>query len=114
MTSYVPSWRNFVNLGNLYSVRPWENVTAKDFPTISHNSVNLGRLYAPVRLTKKRPLGWGYFDDGSVFIAPRTYMNHDAFEARMKLAAHFVSSPSPKLQAIRQEDVHRKRLIVIR
>lgn len=77
-----------------------------------HNSVNLGSLYAPSR--SKEPPGWAYFDDGSVFILPFGWFPHHAFEAQMKIAAHFVSEPTPKMQEIGQRNPHQRRYIVIK
>jgi hypothetical protein len=60
-----------------------------------------------------RPKGWAYFEDGSVFVAPANYMDHEAFETRMQIVEHFVSGPSPTLLEIRKTDPDRRRLIVI-
>ena len=110
MTCYVQSWRNYVNLGKLYSAMPWGTVFKSDLPTPSPFRVNVG---SPVGLSSAGPSGWGYFEDGSVYVALHKYLSHEALEARMKIAAHFVSYPSPRLQAIREQDAQRKRLIVI-
>lgn len=76
--------------------------------------VNLGKLYSTARLIRKRPPSWAYFDDGSIFIMPYTYLDHDAFELRMKVIAPFVSAPALRMQANRQSDALRKRLVVIK
>ncbi|KAH3949025.1 hypothetical protein HBI70_124770 [Parastagonospora nodorum] len=75
--------------------------------------VNLGKLFSTTRLTKKRPTSWAYFDDGSIFIVPYTYLDHDAFELRMKVIAPFISAPTLRMQANRQSDALKKRLVVI-
>jgi hypothetical protein len=104
------AYRNFVNLGSLYSIP--QHAVLPRFGLRESNTVNLGNLYAPSK--DKRPPGWAYFEDGSVFILPFGWAAHDAFEARMKIAAHFVNGPTPKMQDTRREDVHRKRFIVIK
>ncbi|KAF2032271.1 hypothetical protein EK21DRAFT_110215 [Setomelanomma holmii] len=104
---------NFVNLGQLYSRAPWATLLATKPAQSSKNSVNLGRLYEPIGASKKRPLGWAYFDDGSVYVHPRDYLDHDTFEARMKVFEHFVLNPSPNLQATRKSDHEKRRLIVV-
>ncbi|KAF1841602.1 uncharacterized protein K460DRAFT_358334 [Cucurbitaria berberidis CBS 394.84] len=78
---------------------------------VQKNFVNLGNLYTRIKVP--RPPGWAYFDDGSIFIVPYGWLPHHGFEKRMSLAASFISSPSPKIQAIRQEDPLRSRLILI-
>jgi hypothetical protein len=60
-----------------------------------------------------RPKGWAYFEDGSVFVAPADYMDHEALETRMRTVEHFVLCPSPTLLEIRKNDPDRRRLIVI-
>jgi hypothetical protein len=102
--------RNYVNLGNLYSIP--QHVLMRPFSPVEPNMVNLGNLYTPSK--DKRPPGWAYFDDGSVFILPYGWFSHDAFEARMKIAAYFVNGPTPKMQEMRRENVHRKRFIIIK
>jgi hypothetical protein len=81
---------------------------------VSRNFVNLGNLYGGFLPTKKRPCGWGYFADGSMFIVPHGYLSHAAFELRMKVAAHVVSAPTPKMRAMSQNDPLRRRLVVIK
>jgi hypothetical protein len=81
---------------------------------VSSNFVNLGNLYGSFLPTKKRPSGWGYFEDGSIFIAPHGYLNHAAFEMRMKVTAHVVAAPTAKMQAMGQNDPYRKRFVVIK
>jgi len=76
--------------------------------------VNLGKLYNATRIIGKRPSGWAYFDDGSVFIMPYTYLDHDAFELRMKGIAPFVSAPTLRMQAKRPSDALRKRFVIIK
>ncbi|KAI4956101.1 hypothetical protein J4E91_000311 [Alternaria rosae] len=105
------AYGNYVNLGSLYSVPPWGTVPPFGLSRPQHNSVNLGSLYA--RSKSKFPTGWAYFEDGSVFILPFAWLPHDAFEARMKIAAQFVSGPTPKMQEMRRESPHRKRFIII-
>ncbi|KAF2691735.1 hypothetical protein K458DRAFT_381577 [Lentithecium fluviatile CBS 122367] len=106
MASFVRMSKNFVNLGTLYSPLyanpPWRP---------SGTKVNLGNLYTAQFY--QRRTGFGYFEDGSIFINPRGYAEHDAFEAEMKLLLPFVRGPSPKLEQIRQSSDERKRLIVI-
>ncbi|CAE7206934.1 hypothetical protein PTTW11_09630 [Pyrenophora teres f. teres] len=104
------AYRNYVNLGRLYSIPPCA-ITPSHGLVTSRNTVNLGSLYAPSR--SLTPPGWAYFDDGSVFILPAGWFPHHVFEARMKIAAHFVSEPTPKMQELRQNGQHRKRCIII-
>lgn len=106
------AYGNYVNLGSLYSVPPWGTVPPFGLSRPQHNSVNLGSLYA--RSKSKFPTGWAYFEDGSVFILPFAWLPHDAFEARMRIAAQFVSGPTPRMQEIRRESPHRKRFIIIK
>jgi hypothetical protein len=106
------AYGNYVNLGGLYSIPPWGTVPSFGLTRPQSNTVNLGTLYA--RSKFKYPTGWAYFEDGSVFILPFAWLPHDAFEARMKIAAHFVSGPTPKMQEIRRENPHRKRFIIIK
>jgi hypothetical protein len=110
--SFLRAHNNYVNLGRLYSIPPWGTVPPYGLIRPQNNFVNLGNLYS--RSTSKYPPGWAYFDDGSVFILPSGWCPHDAFEARMKIAAHFVSSPTPKMQQTRAKNPHMKRLIVIK
>jgi hypothetical protein len=111
MTSYVRPSRNFVNLGNLYKGRLRLKVTTH--VCASQNFVNLGNLYSFNPLPQ-RPHGFGYFEDGSLFIAPRAYLEHDVFEARMKSAAQLFSASVPDIQAIEAKRSHGKRVIVIK
>ncbi|KAI2478663.1 hypothetical protein Ptr902_09629 [Pyrenophora tritici-repentis] len=104
------AYRNYVNLGRLYSMPPYA-ITPSRGLVRSRNTVNLGNLYASSR--SLTPPGWAYFDDGSVFILPARWLPHDVFEARMKIAAHFVSEPTPKMQEMRHNDQRRKRCIII-
>lgn len=106
-----PVLGNLVNLGSLYSVPPRGSVASLGLARSLYNSVNLGGLYA--RSKRKYPTGYAYFEDGSVFIHPQLWLPHDALEARMKIAAHFVNGPTPKMQAIRKQDPHRTRFIII-
>jgi hypothetical protein len=76
--------------------------------------VNLGKLFSTTRLIKKRPTSWAYFDDGSIFVVPYTYLDHDAFELRMKVIAPLISAPTLRMQANRQSDALKKRLVVIK
>jgi hypothetical protein len=100
MTFHVRPSKNFANLGTLYQkilhVRH------------SNNHVNLGNLYLNIPF-----LGHGYFDDGSVFIAPRSYLRHDIFEARMKIAAQLLSTPVRQITAMEDKRSHGKRVIVV-
>jgi hypothetical protein len=100
MTFHVRPSENFVNLGTLYQrilhVRQ------------SNNRVNLGNLYS------NNPfLGYGYFDDGSIFIAPRAYLKHEVFEARMKIAAQLLSTPVRQTMATKDKLSHGERVIVV-
>jgi hypothetical protein len=113
MAYHVRSYKNYVNLGNLYSAKPWHDVTYLTAWKTPRNAVNLGRLYAPARTLRESPAGWGYFEDGSVFLVPRFYLNHDAFETRMRMASYFVSDPPPELKTRRQIDPLMQRLVVI-
>ncbi|KAF1947350.1 hypothetical protein EJ02DRAFT_365678 [Clathrospora elynae] len=110
-TVYRRAHNNFVNLGRLYSVPPWGTVPIYGLTKPQNNFVNLGNLYAHTK--NRKPPGWAYFDDGSVFIAPYGWFPHDVFERRMKIAARFVSDPTPKLQETRRENPHKKRFIII-
>jgi hypothetical protein len=74
--------------------------------------VNLGTLYTQVRL--RRRSGWAYSEDGSMFVAPFGYIDHDALEMRMRVAAYLVSSPTSKLHAIRQSHPKEDRFLVIK
>ena len=112
MSRHVRVSRNFVNLGKLYSVQPWNTAPSFDSVQVPINFVNLGSLYT--RTANQRPPSWAYFDDGSIFIVPRSWLPHDELEKRMNLAAQFVNNPTPKIQVIRQEDPRKKRLILIR
>lgn len=105
------AYRNFVNLGRLYSIPPWGSVPPFGLARPQHNSVNLGALYA--RSKSKNPIGYAYFEDGSVFILPFAWLPHDAFEARMKIAAQFVSGPTPKMREIRKTNRQMERFIII-
>ncbi|KAG9189608.1 hypothetical protein G6011_06476 [Alternaria panax] len=109
--SFRRAHSNFVNLGRLYSISPLASVPSPPLVRPRYNRVNLGTLYA--RSKSKYPVGYAYFEDGSIFILPSCWLPHEAFEARMKIAAQFVSGPTPKMQAIRREDPHRKRFIII-
>jgi hypothetical protein len=80
----------------------------------SKNFVNLGNLYSSFLPSRKRPSGWGYLDDGSIFIMPNGYLDHAAFEMRMKVTAHFISAPTPQMRTIRQSDPHKERFVVIK
>jgi len=102
MAGFVRMSKNFVNLGRLYSSPPWGG---------PRNAVNLGNLYTTS--SPKRPIGFAYFEDGSVFIKARAYAELDTFEAEMNLLQPFVRGPSPKLDQIRQTNAERQRLIVI-
>jgi hypothetical protein len=102
--------RNYVNLGTLYSIP--QHVLMRPFGVVEPSHVNLGNLYVPIK--DKRPPGWAYFDDGSVFILPYGWFSHDAFEARMKIAAHFVNGPTPKMQEKKQKNNLWKRFIIIK
>jgi hypothetical protein len=63
-------------------------------------------------------MGFGYFEDGSMFIATHDVADHHLMEARMKTAAHFVSRPSPRLQAMPQEqpqeELYKNRLLILK
>lgn len=104
--------RAYGNLGSLYSIPPPGAGPSFGLTRPQYNSVNLGSLYA--RSKHKFPTGWAYFEDGSVFILPFAWFPHDTFEARMKIAAQFVSGPTPKMQEIRRENPHMKRFIIIK
>lgn len=110
-TPPVRACRNFVNLGRLYSVPPWRTAKSYDVQPVKGNFVNLGNLYR--RVKNSSPPSWAYFDDGSVFIVPYGWLPHHVLEKRMNIATHFVNSPSPNLQEVRQKDAQRKRLILI-
>jgi hypothetical protein len=105
------AYGNYVNLGNLYSIPPWGRVPPFGLTTQQYNSVNLGNLYAR---KSKFPTGWAYFEDGSVFLLPFVWLPHEAFEARMKIAAHFISGPTPRMQEMRRENPHNTRFIIIK
>jgi hypothetical protein len=105
------AYGNFVNLGRLYSIPPWGSVPPFGLARPQYNSVNLGTLYA--RSKSKNPVGYAYFGDGSVFILPFAWLPHDAFEARMKIAAQFVNGPTPKMREIRKDNPHMGRFIII-
>jgi hypothetical protein len=98
--------RNFVNLGTLYEssfyVRP------------SRNFVNLGGFYAnSLSLEARNSSGHGYFDDGSMFIAPSSYLRHDVFETRMKIAAQLLSTRVRQSKVMADMRSHGDRVIVI-
>ncbi|CAO2657240.1 Nn.00g033660.m01.CDS01 [Neocucurbitaria sp. VM-36] len=111
MSRHVRVSGNFVNLGKLYSLQPWYTVPSLGSVQVPINSVNLGSLYT--RAANQRPPSWAYFHDGSIFIVPRSWFPHDKLEKHMNLAAQFIDNPTPKIQAIRQEDPRKKRLILI-
>lgn len=106
------AYGNYVNLGKLYSIPPWGIVPPYGLVRPQSNSVNLGNLYS--RAQSKRPSGWAYFEDGSVFILPFGWCAHDVFESRMKIAAHFVNGPTPRMQQVRAKNSDMKRFIVIK
>lgn len=85
-----------------------------NFVRPTKNYVNLGNLYQFKYLHKSTP-GWAYFEDGSMFIVPRDYVQHKILEARMNIVAHLVSNPRGKLHAqLRQhEDSTNSRFVVV-
>ncbi|XP_014551586.1 hypothetical protein COCVIDRAFT_42137 [Bipolaris victoriae FI3] len=105
------AYGNYVNLGKLYSIPPWGIVPPYGLVRPQSNSVNLGNLYS--RAQSKRPSGWAYFEDGSVFILPFGWCAHNVFESRMKIAAHFVNGPTPRMQQVRAKNSDMKRFVVI-
>jgi hypothetical protein len=114
MTSppYVRIWRNFVNLGNLYSVPPWGPVPTLALSHVQNNGVNLGDLYTNPK--RRRPYGWAYFEDGSIFILRAGWLSHDKFEERMRIVARFLHDPWPRLKALQEQNAMEKRLILIK
>ncbi|USP82453.1 hypothetical protein yc1106_09727 [Curvularia clavata] len=102
---------NYVNLGRLYSIPPWGTVPPYGLAGPQKNPVNLGNLYSNSQ--SKYPSGWAYFEDGSIFILPQGWCSHDTLEARMKILAHFVRSPTPKMQQIRATRTPMKRFVII-
>jgi hypothetical protein len=107
MWTHVSPSRNFVNLGNLYSHPQWAGHVRP-----SKNFVNLGILNQHSHL-KKPPAGYGYFDDGSIYIASCPYLEQDVFEARMKIVTQLFSTPAHNIAAIKAKRLHGKRVIVI-
>jgi hypothetical protein len=115
----------------LYSKKPWSTVKLRAFKistpphnseaqaepgvlgvsTPPHHSVNLGDFYK----IRRQPLdGWAYLDDGSVFLSPSGWTEHDVLQARLRLAAQYVRDPTPQSQVIRRNDPDRRRLLVIK
>jgi hypothetical protein len=103
----VHSSRNFVNLGTLYSLPPWAVPVHS-----SENDVNVC-IFNKYYESKKAPLGYGYFDDGSMYIASCAYLEHDVFEARMKIVTQLFSTSVHNIWAIEAKRSHGKRVIVI-
>jgi hypothetical protein len=97
---------NFLNLGTLYE--------SSFYVRISRNSVNLGSFYAnSLSLEARNSSGHGYFHDGSMFIAPSSYLRHDVFETRMKFAAQLLSTPVRQSKAMEDMRSHGEHVIVI-
>jgi hypothetical protein len=75
--------------------------------------VNLGLLYS------KSPggrAGWGYFEDGSVYLSMRPWgsdSDHAGFEAQMRFFEPFVRTPPADLGNTRLENPSLSRLIVL-
>lgn len=112
MSRHVSVSRNFVNLGKLYGLHNGDVVPYIRSAQVPINFVNLGNLYSPTK--NQWPPSWAYFEDGSVCIFPYKWLPHDEVERRMNLAAQFVNNPTPKIQAIRQQDPQRGRLVLIK
>ncbi|KZM19905.1 uncharacterized protein EKO05_0004287 [Ascochyta rabiei] len=92
--------QNFVNLGNFYSLQPWQEslrwrlAPKRRVDGSPQHGVNLGSLYrATFEAEYLQPRGWAYFEDGSIFVA-RHFYDHDEFQQLMNIAAYFVRSPS--------------------
>jgi hypothetical protein len=102
------AYRNYVNLGRLYSVPQWR--IGEEKPRDNH--VNLGNLYKTPK--RRMPPGWAYFDDGSVFVVPGKWIPDVSIEARMKIAAHIINDPTPKMQEIAFQGPYKRRYIVIK
>ncbi|KAF2643326.1 hypothetical protein P280DRAFT_249820 [Massarina eburnea CBS 473.64] len=98
---YVRMSRNFVNLGNLYKAwNPPQHILPHD-------------LASPYATTVAYPTGWGYFDDGSIYVNPVTGLSHEDFEAEMRALRSFVKGPSPKIDSLRRLDPDKQRLLVV-
>ncbi|KAJ4286103.1 hypothetical protein N0V90_013452 [Kalmusia sp. IMI 367209] len=117
MTNHVRVSRNTVNLGNLYGqslyVQPLKRRPSHGQPwrRPPQNSVNLGKLFAQPRC--KQPPSWAYFEDGSVYLEQRRYMDHNELEAEMRLLQSFVRQPTPDLVQTRYENPKLKRRILL-
>jgi hypothetical protein len=104
---HVRPSRNFVNLGTLYTHPQWTGLVRPS--DISVDLDTLDNYYE----SQKAPLGYGYFDDGSMYIAACAYLEHDVFEARMKIVTQLFSTSAHNIQAIEAKRLHGKRVIVI-
>ena len=100
--------QNFVSLGNLYSLQPWETSPRFRFASkynvagLPRHRVNLGRWYRTTNnLEYLQPRG-AYFEDGSMFVARHSYDYCD-FQGIMNLAAYFVRDPSGAKAALDRE-----------
>ncbi|KAF9699189.1 hypothetical protein EKO04_002986 [Ascochyta lentis] len=92
--------QNFLNLGNLYSLQPWQEslrwrlAPKRRVDGSPQHGVNLGNLYRTTfEAEYLQPRGWAYFEDGSIFVA-RHFYDHHKFQQLMNIAAHFVRDPS--------------------
>ena len=111
--------QNFVNLGNFYSLQPWQTSPRFRFTPkynaagLPRHRVNLGKLYrATANLEYLQPQGWAYFEDGSVFVARHNY-DHCNFQGIMNLAAYFVRDPSDAKAALDRKDHHQMQMIMV-
>lgn len=113
---------NRVNLGNLYSLSQNKAYLLGSMPSISpyrysgfpSHGVNLGDLYKGAHKNDswRQPMGWAYFEDGSIFVARSSY-DHDDFQRAMNIFAPFVRNPSDANRAPKSKDRHQRQLILI-
>ena len=99
---------NFVNLGSLYSQTQqiWSRSGELRPPPVGrlYAGLNLGNLYRPTNLNEyDEPLGWAYFEDGSVFFQHHPYNHHDLQQV-MRIASCFVRNPSDGKLALKRKD----------
>ncbi|KAF1951721.1 hypothetical protein CC80DRAFT_553091 [Byssothecium circinans] len=78
---------------------------------VRRNHVNLGNLYNDPPC--KTPLGWAYFEDGSIYVNTKTALSHHHFESEMKVLRPFIHAPSPKMRRIRSLYPEQQRLLVV-
>jgi hypothetical protein len=111
-----------VNLGNLYSLSQSDAYMKGSIPSMSpyryiglpSHGVNLGDLYKGAHRDDyvRQPLGWAYFEDGSIFVARSRY-DHNDFQRAMNIVAPFVRNPSDATDVSKRKNRPRTRLILI-